>query len=77
MIECELRRALKELANGKAPGTNGIPRELLKVVGEQAIRILTAICRQIWSRIVRLKRWNQSVYIPLRKKGDPTECSNN
>ena len=44
VIECVGRRAQKELANGKAPDDDEIPIELFKVVGEQAIRILTATC---------------------------------
>ena len=51
--------------------------KLFKVVWEEAIKILTAICTQTWSRIVWPKRWKQSVYIPLAKKGDAIECSNN
>ena len=76
VIECEVRRALKELANGKVPGANGIPIELLKVVWLEVINILRAICTQICSRIVWHKRLKQSVYIPLTKKGDARECSN-
>ena len=38
-VEYEGRRTLKELENGKAPGVEKIPIELLKVVREKAIRI--------------------------------------
>ena len=31
----ELREALASMANGKAPGADGIPTELLKEVGEK------------------------------------------
>ena len=39
VVEYEVRRTLKELENGKAPGVEKIPIELLKVVREEAIKI--------------------------------------
>ena len=69
-----IRRALKELANGKAPGADEIPIELFKVVRVEALIVLTGT--QVWSKIVWSKRWKQSVYIKLSKKGDARECSN-
>ena len=48
ILEEEVRNALKALSNGKSPGSDGIPIELLKEVDEEAIKVLTAICQQIW-----------------------------
>ena len=58
ILEEEVRKALKALSNGKSPGSDGIPIELLKEVDEEAIKVLTAICQQIWiKRIWPKQRW--------------------
>ena len=49
----------------------------LKEVDEEAIKVLTAICQQIWMKRVWPKRWKESVYVPIPKKGDSRICSNN
>ena len=77
ILEEEVRKALKALSNGKSPGSDGIPIELLKEVDEEAIKVLTAICQQIWMKRVWPKRWKESVYVPIPKKGDSRICSNN
>ena len=76
MIECEVCKALKELANRKAPGVDEKSNTLFKVVLEEAINIRTDISAHIWSRIVWPKEWKQSVYVPLPRKEGPRECSN-
>ena len=77
ILEEEVRKALKALSNGKSPGSAGIPIELLKEVDEEAIKVLTAICQQIWIKRVWPKQWKESVYVPIPKKGDSRICSNN
>ena len=71
ILEEEFRKALKALSNGKSPGSDGIPIELLKEVDEEAIKVLTAICQQIWMKRVWPKRWKESVYVPIPKKEIP------
>ena len=75
ILEEEIRKALKAISNGKSPGSDGIPRELLMEVDEEAIKVLTAICQQIWIKRVWPKQWKESVPIP--KKGNSRICSNN
>ena len=77
ILEEEVRKALKALSNGKSPGSDGIPIELLKEVDEEAIKVLTAICQQIWIKRIWPKQWKESIYVPIPKKGDPRICSNN
>ena len=76
ILEEEVRKALKALSNVKSPGSDGIPVELLKEVDEEAIKVLTAICQQIWIKRVWPKQWKESVYVPILQIGDSRICSN-
>ena len=72
LLEEEVRKALKALSNGKSPGSDGIPIELLKEVDEEAVlKVLPAICQQIWIKRVWPKLWKESVYVPIPKKEIP------
>ena len=77
ILEEEVRKALKALSNGKSPGSDGIPIELLKEVDEEAMKVLTAIFQQIWIKGSGQKQWKESIYVLIPKKGDPRICSNN
>ena len=48
ILHSEVRSALKEIAAGKTPGSDEIPIELIKELGENAIPILTDLCNKIW-----------------------------
>ena len=75
--ESEVIRAMKEGANGKAPGIDNIPIELFKEGGNEAIVMITKICNRIWDTAEWPRQWKQSIYIPLPRKGDPRACENN
>ena len=62
ILEEEVGKALKALSNGKSPGSDGIPIELLKDVDEEAIKVLTAICQHIWIKRIWPKQWKESMY---------------
>ena len=36
VLDCEIERAISELKNGKSPGIDGIPGELIKLLGDDA-----------------------------------------
>ena len=54
-----------------------MPIELLKEVDEEAIKVLTAICQQIWIKRIWPKQWKESIYVPIPKKEGARICSNN
>ena len=40
------------------------------------MRVLHAICQQIWKTQQWSQDWERSVFIPIPKKGNAKECSN-
>ena len=47
ILESEVHNAMLTLKNGKSPGPDNIPSELLKHGGESIIKIFTTICQKI------------------------------
>ena len=76
VLESEVKVALQQLANGKAVGCDGIPIELLKLGGKEAVKTLTSICNCIWKNKKWPKDWKKSVFVPIFKKGCKKECGN-
>jgi hypothetical protein len=76
ILESEVRKAMREVSNQKAPGVDGIPIELWKEGEEEGVQVLKALCQSIWRTGVWPKDWKTSIYVPIYKKGDATDCSN-
>ena len=54
----------------------GIPVELFQILKDDAVKVLHAICQQIWKTHQWPQNWKRSVFIPIPKKGNAKECSN-
>ena len=61
----------------KATGGDGIPAELFQILKDDAVKVLHSICQQIWKTWQWPQDWKRSVFIPIPKKGNAKECSNN
>ena len=61
----------------KASGGDGIPGELFQILKADAVKVLHSICQQIWKTPQWPRDWKRSVFIPIPKKGNTQECSNN
>ena len=48
----------------------------LKILKDDAIKVLHSICQQIWKTQQWPQDWKKSVYISIPKKGSTKECSN-
>lgn len=70
----EVREAIKNLKNLKAPGSDIISSELIKYGGEDMYNLIYRICRRRWLEEKMPENWNEAIIIPLHK-GDKTECS--
>ncbi|CAF3391752.1 unnamed protein product [Rotaria socialis] len=76
ILESEVKFAIETLANGKAPGHDGIPIECFKAIKEDAVKILTKLCQQIWKTQKWPQDWKTSLLIPIPKNGNAKDCSN-
>ena len=77
-LECKVKWALGSITTNKASGGDGIPVELFHMLKDDAVKVLHSVCQQIWKTL----QWPQdhrtrSVLIPVPKKGNAKECSNN
>ena len=61
---------------GKSPGADNVPAELVQAGGAMISAILT-ICNKIWQTGEWPTPWTQSVIITLPKKGNLHLCQNN
>ena len=52
ILECEVKWALGSITTSKASGGNGIPAELLKILKDDAVKVLHSICQKIWKTAV-------------------------
>ena len=48
IFECEVKWALQSITVNKARGSNGIPADLLKILKDDAVKVLSWIYQQIW-----------------------------
>ena len=48
ILECEVKWALESITMNKASGGDGIPIELFQILKDDAVKVLYAICQQIW-----------------------------
>ena len=76
ILECEVKWALGSITMDKASGGDEIPAELSQILKDDAVKVLHSICQQIWKTQQRSQDWKRSVFIPIPKKGNATECSN-
>ena len=48
ILECEVKWALGSITTSKASRGNAIPAELLKILKDDAVKVLHSICQKIW-----------------------------
>ena len=76
ILECEVKWALESITTNKASGGDRIPVELFQILKDDAMKVLHSICQQIWKTQQWPQDWKGSVFTPIPKKGNATECSN-
>ena len=76
ILECEVKWALGGITMDKASGGDEIPAEPFQILKDNAVKVLHSICLQIWKTQQWPQDWKRSVFIPILKKGNAKECSN-
>ena len=76
ILECEIKWALESITTNKASGGDGITAELFQILKDDVVKVLPAICQQIWKIQQWPCDWKRSVFIPISKKSNAKECSN-
>ena len=77
ILEREVKWALGSITRKKASGGDTIPVELFQILKDDALKVLHSICQQIWKTQQWPQDWKRSVFIPIPKKGNAKEWSNN
>ena len=72
----EVGMTIQKWKNYEAPGTDNIPAELFKRGGNESVKHLHIIIKDIWQKEKMLTEWNVSIICPIHKKGHIMECSN-
>ena len=73
----DVRKAVKKLKKGKAPGVDGITSEMLRYGGDSILEWLTRVCRVCLAVGKVPKDWQRAIVVPLYKgKGDRLDCKN-
>ena len=60
----------------KVCGGDGIPVELFQILKDDAVKVLHSVGQHIWKTRQWPQDWKRSVFIPIPKKGNAKECSN-
>ena len=47
ILGCEVKRTLRSITTNKGSGGDGITTELLKILNEDAVKVLHSMCQQI------------------------------
>ena len=72
----EIKMALNQLKNNKAPGDDGITSELLKAGGTPLLKVLQKLFNTVLLEGITPEAWNRSVVVLFFKKGDNTLLKN-
>jgi hypothetical protein len=68
----------RETESHKSPGNDQIPvlAELMKAGGRTIRCVIHKLIISIWNKEELSEEWNESIIVPIYKKGDKTDCSN-
>ena len=75
ILACKVKWALGSITMNKASEGDEIPAQLFQILKDDAVKVLHAICQQIWKTEQWPQDWKRSVFIPISNKGNAKECS--
>ena len=72
----EIKRAIKKLKLGKAPGIDNIPYDVLKADIGATTDVLYSVLNEIWDKEEIPTEWKTGMLVTIPKKGNLSECKN-
>ena len=72
----EVQMATGKLKTHKSPSIDQMPAELIKAGGRTIRSDIYELINSIWNKDELPEEWNESIVVPIYKKGDKTYCSN-
>lgn len=72
----EIRKVINKLKNNKSPGPDGLPAEFYKVTTNTIMPKVAELIRKAWSLGKTPRKWQESLIVPVFKKGSVKSCSN-
>ena len=72
----EMETAFRDMVNGKAPGPDELPIELLKEAPQNIKNSILEILNTTWNEGRMPEEWGKSIICPIHKKGDRNMCGN-
>lgn len=76
ITEEEIRGALNEMKNNKAPGEDDLVIEAIKSAGEPVTKALGLLFNKCLAEGITPSQWSNAIIITMHKKGDPTDLGN-
>ena len=81
-VECgtptkqKIKKAIRQMKSGKAPGRDNIPAEALKVDVEETTELLHPLFVKMWEEEIIPASWKEGYLVKIPKKGDLSNCAN-
>jgi hypothetical protein len=75
ILKEEGQRAIKEIKNKKATGVDGVPGDVLRLLGEGGLKIMTQLNNDIYGTGEWPKDFIEVAMIALKRKPKATKCS--
>ena len=75
VLQSEVEKPIKEMRNRKGTGDDDVPGDVLKLLGEGGLKILTKLINTIYETGEWPKDFTVVTMIALKKKTQATKCS--
>lgn len=75
ILKDEVRHAISIAKNKKAPGPDGIPVEILKLIEDENLNHITKLFNMIYNTGKIPEDWLRSTFVTIPKKSRPKTCS--
>jgi hypothetical protein len=74
LIIKDVKKAIRNLKNNKAAGTDGIHMELIECGENKQLNRMYKFVRQIWEEERIPEEWKEKTVVPIHKRGDRDMC---